>query len=323
MERSDPTKIETAAIVVPDRASACSFSILIGRVSTEDNTRILETLNALRAQDGSPDYEVILADRRGDSVTEHIKSNYPEVQLLSCAADTSLPALRTRAFDKACGHYIVVTEDHCVPPKGWLAAIMSAFQSAPANMVAVGGPIENGVVDTAFDWATFICEYSAFASPVQTGPSDTLPGMNVTYRRAAIAELDKSLLTSGFWETTVHPVLRERGLVFYLSNDVGILHKKKFSFRLFTTQRFLYSRYYAGLRFRRDQVAPRVVACGLTLALPPLLLLRMVLNHLGKPRIRSELIRALPYLAVFSLVWAWGEMVGYISGVGDALSRIE
>ena len=39
------------------------FSVLIGRVSTEDSRRIVETLDALRAQERSLPYEVIIADR--------------------------------------------------------------------------------------------------------------------------------------------------------------------------------------------------------------------------------------------------------------------
>src|SRR5215831_19089087 len=93
--------------------SSCLFSILVGRVSTEDSDRILELLGALRDQEKAPAYEVIVADRRQDEVSERIRTHYPEAQLFSCPADTSLPELRTLALDRARGKYVVVTEDHC------------------------------------------------------------------------------------------------------------------------------------------------------------------------------------------------------------------
>src|SRR5262249_39435083 len=142
------------------------FSILIGRVSTEDSDRVLELLDALRQQEGSPAYEVIVADRRLDRITELIRGNYPEVRLLLCATETPLPELHARALGYARSEYIVVTEDHCVPPKQWLASMLEAFEAAPEGTVAVGGPVENGVGDAALDWATFLCEYSAFVAPV-------------------------------------------------------------------------------------------------------------------------------------------------------------
>jgi hypothetical protein len=304
--------------------SSCLFSILIGRVSTEDSDRILELLEALRAQEEAPSYEVIVGDRRQDWVSERIRAKFPETQLFSCPADMSLPELRTLAFDRARGKYVVVTEDHCVPEKRWLAGMIEAFKATPAETVAVGGVVENGVCETALDWATFLCEYSGFMGPVRSRqvPANSVPGMNVAYRRSAIAGIDRAVLTRGFWETAVHPLLAANGSSFYLSNNIRLLHKKKFSLRLFATQRFLYSRYYAGIRFAPDQKAKRLAMCALTLALPPLLLFRMARNTVQKQRF-AELIRALPYLALFALIWAWGEGVGYISGPGDALSRIE
>ena len=204
------------------------FSILIGRASTHDSSRIFETLDALRVQSGSPPYEVIIADRRLDAVTEVIRSQYPEVRVLPCAVGTSLPELRTLAFESSRGEFIVITEDHCIPLKNWLASILEAFKVAPEGTMAVGGAVENGVCDTVLDWATFLFEYSAFVPPIPSGPTVALPGMNVAYRRSRIGELDRAILLRGFWETTVHPLLSQKGFILYLSDEIRILHKKIF-----------------------------------------------------------------------------------------------
>jgi len=44
------------------------FSVLIGRTITIESANIIETLDALRSQEGAPTYEVIIADRRLDNV---------------------------------------------------------------------------------------------------------------------------------------------------------------------------------------------------------------------------------------------------------------
>jgi hypothetical protein len=290
-------------------------------VSTEDGTRIFELLNALRSQGLL--HEVIIADRLNDGVSELIRTLYPEARLLPCSARMSIPELRTLALDQAQGAFAVVTEDHCVPPKDWLVGVLRAFGDAPAGTLAVGGSVENGVCESALDWATFLCEYSAFVGPLHRGRAASLPGMNVAYRRSALADLDRAILTRDFWETTVHPLLAKRGAGLYQSDKITILHKKKFSFRLFASQRYLYSRYYAGRRFGRDQTAARWAMCGLSVALPPVLLFRMTRNLLAKRRLHFEFIRALPLLIVFVLISTCGEIAGYIFGSGDALSRIE
>jgi hypothetical protein len=63
--------------------------------------------------------------------------------------------------------------------------------------------------------------------------------------------------------------------------------------------------------------------CGLTFALPPLLLARIVRNLISKKRLLPQLARALPLMMVFALIGACGELVGYVRGPGNALSRIE
>lgn len=300
-----------------------TFSILIGLVSSEDRDRILETLESLHNQQGTHSYEVILADRRNDAISRTIAERYPEVHLVACAPDTSLPDLRAIALDEAVGEFVVVTEDHCVPAADWLEAFYTAFQEAPDGTVAVGGCVENGVHDTALDWATFLCEYSASLAPVPEGPATALPGMNVAYRRSVLVELDRTLLTKGFWETTVHPEVLRRGLKLYSTNKIVIYHCKKFSFGLFARQRFIYSRYFAGLRFERHQYGWRACAFVLSTLLPPVLLYRISRQVWAKGRLRGELASALPSLFVFVIIWSLGEMAGYMTGQGNALSRIE
>ncbi|NNM20041.1 MAG: glycosyltransferase [Gammaproteobacteria bacterium] len=305
------------------RGGVPEFSILIGLVSTEDSDRILQTLESLRNQQGSHSYEVIIGDRRHDEISSRIDAEFQEVRRIPCPPDMSLPELRTRALDEARGTYIVVTEDHCVPSGNWLFSMAQAFSEAPDGTVAVGGCVENGVHDTALDWATFLCEYSFFIKPVEEGVTTVLPGMNVAYHHSIFDNLDRKLLTSGFWETTVHPVLVDKGLKLYSSNSIVLYHCKKFSRGLFARQRFIYSRYYAGLRFRSDQILKRIFACGATILLPPLLLYRISRQVRAKGRLASEFRSALPDLLLFYIIWAYGEMVGYILGTGDALARIE
>lgn len=306
----------------PNQAGV-TFSIVIGLVSTEDRERILETLDALRKQRGGHSYEAVLADRRNDEISEVIRRDYPEVHLIDCPPKTSLSELRTIALERAVGEIVAVTEDHCVPAEDWLDAIAIAFREAPEGTAAVGGCVENGVTDRALDWATFLCEYGTYLTPVPEGRVQALPGMNVAYRRAVLTELERTRLTRGFWETTVHPELLRKGLILYSTNRIVMYHSKRFSFGLFAHQRFLYSKYFAGIRFGREQYFWRTAASVLSLLLPAVLLYRIAKQVWTKGRFKTQLISSLPTLAVFVVIWSLGEMVGYVAGAGDALSRIE
>jgi glycosyltransferase involved in cell wall biosynthesis len=300
-----------------------TFSILIGLVSTEDGDRVLEAIDALGSQEGNHSYEIIIADRMHTTVSDTIREKYPQITLLPCPPTMSLPMLRTLALDKAKGEFVAVIEDHNVPSTNWLVSVYDAFQKASPDTVAVGGCVENGVTGTPLDWATFLCEYSFFLTPVQEGELEVIPGMNVCYRHNVLKDVDRNLLTSGFWETTVHPVLLQNKQKLYSTNDIKLFHSKEFSFGLFAKQRLIYSRYYAGLRFKKSDYLHRMGACAATIALPPLLLFRMYKQMRSKGRFFKEFKSALPILFVFTIIWALGEMQGYILGPGDALAKIE
>jgi hypothetical protein len=210
-----------------------------------------------------------------------------------------------------------------VPPSDWLASFSAAFAAAPPGTAAVGGCVENGVTDRPLDWATFLCEYSFFLPPVTEGIATVLPGMNVAYRRSVLAEVDDEQLRNGFWETTVHPLLLRQGRRLYSSNRIRLFHCKRFSLRLFCQQRYVYSRYYAALRFGRNQRLRRCAAFLLTPLLPGLLLWRMVRECRRKQLPAGTLVSSIPALGVFVIIWALGEMAGYALGSGAALARIE
>lgn len=299
------------------------FSILVGRVGTQDTARILECLAALRRQVGAPAHEVVIIDRVQDAVTATIRREHPEVVLVDCAAETTLPVMRRLALERASGAYAVVTEDHCIPDDDWLQSFRDVIRAAPADAVAFGGCVENGVHDTALDWATFFCEYANCLSPRPDGYATDIPGMNIAYRRAALSTIPTAQLDRGFWETTVHPELERGHQRLYSSNRIRIRHCKKFSLGHFCRQRFLYSRYHSGIRFPAHAQSRRFSAALLSLALPPVLFWRMANIIFAKQRLRREFLRASPYLALFCVVWAIGDVAGYLLGAGNALREIE
>ena len=298
------------------------FSVLIGRVSTEDGERILETLEALRHQDCDLTREVVVVDRLNDTTSAAIRVRFPEVTLLACAPDASLPEMRAQALSASHGKLILVTEDHCVPPLSWLRDFRAVDYEHP-EAAAIAGCVENGVTGRALDWATYLCEYAAFAPPIDEGPGASLAGMNVLYKRSVLEDFPPETLTRGFWETTVHPVLAQQGKLLLATNRIRILHCKKFSFRLFAAQRFAYSRYYAGIRFPRERRLVRWVAALATPVLPALLTFRLVRAARRKASIAGPTMRAVPYLFAFFVIWACGEIVGYLSGPGESLRAIE
>lgn len=313
-------------------------SVLVGSVNGGDSVHTL--LDALARQTGEVRFEVIVADRCGDGTAERIERDHPDVVVLRAPASTTLPELRAQALARARGRYVLVTEDHTVPPPDWVSALVGGLARAPEQVVAAGGPVENAMRERAVDCAAFLCEYSRYL-PIAADAGrrtaraegaalaeslelvEDIPGMNIVYRREALDAAGPDALRRGFWESTIHPALLASGHKFLKLPDCVILHRKHFGFGYFVSQRFHYSRYFAGVRFASEQRARRALFAILSAALPPLLLLRMARDLRNQPAHRSAFLRALPALVCFTAVWGLGEAVGYAFGAGNSLVKIE
>jgi hypothetical protein len=90
----------------------------------------------------------------------------------------------------------------------------------------------------------------------------------------------------------------------------------------YTTQRYLFSRAWAGARHRGAPLAQRIATGAALCALPPVLFWRVVTTVWRHGRHRRELIRSLPLLVWFAAVWGAGEVAGAWFGPGDAPGRV-
>ena len=280
---------------------------------------IEECLRSFERQRDGISYEVIVADRCNRGCREVVR-RHPNAALIEVdRPGATIPELRALAIRRARGEIVGITEDHCIAPDGWLAAMALAHDE---QRRIVGGPVENAATQRLVDWAVFFCEYSVFEPPLPAGPG-SVPGNNTTYDRALLPLID-DLLDEGVWEEAFNARLAGHGHATYLEPAAVMLHKKSFGPGEFLAQRYHYARSYAGLRLRGAPGWRRPIYAGFAVTLlPPMLLARIVGNVWRKGHHRRELLLTLPLLALFVLAWGWGEVVGYLFGPGDSLAKVE
>lgn len=279
----------------------------------------LDCLEALARQEGGLPAEVVLADCTGPATVAAVRERYPEVRVLAFDEQKSVPWLRAAGIREARGRLVAVTEDHCVPYPDWYLRIVEAH--ARTGWAAVGGGVVNASTERLIDWTVFFCEYSQHMDPVPEGPNAFIPGMNVAYDMDVLGDM-RDLFAEGLWENFLHDKLREAGHVCGMDPRILVGHKKRFTVRMFASERFHYSRSFAGMRVQGASRATKLKWAVLSLGLPPLLVLRLVRNVQHKQRHQAEFVRALPLIVMFSVIWALGELVGYLTGPGDSLVKV-
>ncbi len=274
-------------------------------------------LDALAAQSDGVTLEVLVADRVGEPVRGALRAR-AGVRLLEAPPGTTIPALRAMAFAAARADVVGVIEDHVIVPPDWAARMLAAHREGAQ---VVGGAVENAARERLVDVAAFLCEYSHCLVPPPAGPAPWVTGNNVTYRRRLL-ERFKGVIALGGWENLLHDAMRDAGVPLMSRPDISVGHKKHYTVAEYVTQRYLYSRSYAGSRVAGAPLGKRLFYGAAACALPPLLLARIVSNVRRAGRYQRELIRSLPLLAAFVVAWAAGEAVGSWFGAGDALGKV-
>lgn len=296
--------------------SAPELSVVIPSVNgLHDLIGCLEAVERMRS---SVALEVLVVDRLGGEVAEAVRARFPAVRLLPVDAAMTIPQMRHLAFQEARGSAVAVIEDHVIVPEGWGRQLLDALAEGPE---VVGGPIENAATERLLDWATFLCEYSACLPPLPAGPAEWLPGNNVVYRRELLATY-RAVTAEGKWENRLHDAMREDGVLLECRPDIVVGHKKHFGFFEYLSQRYLYSRSYAGARVRGAPLPRRLAMGAAAFALPPLLLYRIEQGLARKGVPAGRRLATLPMIACFVVSWGVGEVIGYWFGAGDSLARV-
>lgn len=296
--------------------SGAALSVVVPSVNGFDD--LAGTLEALERQRQDVALEVLVVDRLGPAVRDRVRERFPLVRVLEVAPDATIPHMRAIAFREATAGAVAVIEDHVIVPEGWARALLAA--QTPSTPV-VAGSVENAATEQLVDWAAYLCEYSHCTPPLPAGPVDWLTGNNVVYPKELLDRY-RQVIESGGWENRLHDALRADGVVLTCRPEIVVGHKMHYTLGRYMSQRYLYSRSYAGARAEGASVARRLFLGAASLALPPVLFWRTVTRIGAKRRHTAQLVRSLPLLALFVVAWAAGEAVGSVAGPGDSLSKV-
>lgn len=277
-----------------------------------------ECLSAASDQASDVVLEIIVADRCGQGLPAKVQQEFPQVLVLEAPSNTTIPELRAMAFRVARGGAIAVIEDHVMVPPGWAKRMLAARS---AGALVVGGSVENAATDTLVDQAAFLCEYGHLLPPLPAGPVPGLTGNNTLYDRELL-ERYREVTDAGFWENRLHDAMREDGVKLICHPEINVGHKMHYTFGEYMSQRYLFSRAFAGKRLEGSGALRRYAFGLASFALPPVLLWRVGRNLWSKQVDRALALRSMPLIGFFVLAWAFGEVVGSCFGPGDAPQKV-
>jgi hypothetical protein len=284
-----------------------------------DASSLRGCLEALHRQVNPPPLEVIVPYHPRTAGIDSLKIAFPAVTFL-CADDLSTLQVRgdqrhhqeLRARGVACAHGDIVglIEDVGRPDPLWCS---EAVRVHGLDYAAVGGAIENDV-DRPLNWAVYFCDFGRYQNPLVEGPASFASDANITYKRHALDSV-RPIWQRAFHEPDVNAALLARDQRVGLSPRL-IIHQHRTGLNASSAlkERVIWARSYAANRSKMLGSLRRGAYLTLSLFLPIILLSRMTLNVIRKGRTVGAFVRALPLTACLTAAWAWGEMLGYLTG---------
>lgn len=276
-----------------------------------------EVLAALARQTIANKLEVLVPNRLTDGLNLRYARLCPGVKIFAQPGDTTIPAMRWAGLKKAQAPYVAYLEDHTPPHPEWAERILALHAEGHD---AVGGPVSNGEASGLFNRIFFLCEYSGAMPPLPDGNVMTLPGNNVSFRKAFISHRED---LAERWEDAWCEGIRDRRGAAYRSSDLTILHRNPLAPLEYFAQRYYYGRAFAAIRSRRTLWPIRVFQVfGALVLLPWLLPLRLLRTLAAKHALTPANLALTPLIWPYQLAGAWGEALGAWLGDGGALARV-
>jgi glycosyl transferase family 2 len=238
----------------------------------------------------------------------------PEVTVVRLPSATTLPALLAAAIREAQGDLIGILDARCEVDDGWVPAVLAAHQGADP---VIGGAVDPAGLHGPVAWAAYFSDYGRFMRPVVRGGTPHVPGINLTFKRSALAH-GREYVEGEFWKSYWCRRLQAAGFELVVDPSMVVYYRRTSGVRGFLLERFHHGRCFAAMRRRELTPAGRVVFVVGALALPLLFCVRIIGAVLPKRRHLGALVRAFPVIVLGTVAWALGEFCGYSAGGGGS-----
>jgi hypothetical protein len=222
---------------------------------------------------------------------------------------------RAAGIRAATAPIVVMCEDHSFPEPGWAQAFIDAHKGGYA---VVGPAIRNANPRTMLSWAGLLLEYGPWLEGPSRQEMQEVGGHNSSYKRDYLLAFGDRLEKVFETESVVQRELRESGHKI-LYEPAAITNHLNFSLlKPSLGLRFNAGRSFAGHRVIGWSMLRRVAFAAGSPLIPLVRFVRIARLIAQSNNYKFLIPKVLPALALYVLVDGLGEMVGYLSGPGDA-----
>jgi hypothetical protein len=226
---------------------------------------------------------------------------------------------RAAAVRAASAPVVVLGETHAFPAPDCAEQLLHAHDG-PWQCVAPG--MENGNPESARSWSGFLMDYGRWLADMPGGDIPEPPAYNASWKREALLSCGDRMALMLEPGGPVDAALVARGARFCHETRARVAHLNVARPGAWAKERFWGGRLFGARRSREWPLSRRLVYFGGSVLVP---VIRFVRTRSGfavagsKSRLPRDTLAA---IVGGSILWAFGEAMGYIAGEGKAETRM-
>lgn len=279
---------------------------------------IRRPFNHLAAQTIRDRLELVIVTPTNEALTFD-SSKFASVRIIKVESIKSMPAARARGVREATAPIVAFVETHSFPAPEWAEALLERYSG---GWSVVGPMVVNANPKSIISRANYALDYGRWSVPSAGGETDILPGHNSSYKRSILLSLGQKLDEVLEAEFALHWDLHAQGYRLYLEPRARILHLNITAPRSWIAERIHAGRLMAGIRSQNWSPARRMIYFAGAPLIPFVRLARLLRDSVRSHQEKKLDLIVAPALMVSLAVSAFGEMIGYGFGSGDALAAI-
>jgi GT2 family glycosyltransferase len=287
------------------------FSVIVVINNDSPEEELFRCLASFHPQDGNVSFDFIVLDEADEGRGQIYRLRFPWVTFVTVGKMARGSRPRNLALNHARGDYVVFLEDHVTVRSDHLLRLRQIFA---AGYDGIGGAVMNGSPESVGAWLQYFCDYHQWLPCRPSGDIGDLPGCNFAYRASTLKKLGAFVESRHKLEWLFNVRAKKQGARLYFASDAPAIHYSHDANTVFQycRYRFLYGRDFAahrGLGFWK-----RMIFALLSPALIGLVLFRIWKNVRLDRSLLTKFWRLSPILLVTVMIWAAGEMCGYLFG---------
>lgn len=288
---------------------------------TDEYETIRHTITHLRRQTECHRLELVIvaADIERLQPDRDALADFWGYRIVAAPGMSSIARANAAGVRAARAELVALAEDHCFPQPGWAAALIERHRGPWA---AVGPVISNANPTSAVSWCDYLIGYGLWAGVREPGEAALLPGHNSSYKRSVLLAYGDGLADMLEAETVLHADLRRRGERLFLEPRARSAHLNIALLASWLPLQFYNGRMFGGSRARRWPWPKRVVYAGGSPLIPALRLWRILRGAWPPAQPHPRLVGLLPLLLTGLALDAFGQLAGYLAGIGSARGKL-